>query len=78
MTLQTFITLLVIGSLTGLIVTLVGKNKKTGLAVNLVVACAGAFLGWFIFTQVSRMAMQVVFAIGGSLLLLWMIRLIKK
>lgn len=78
MNLQTFITLLVVGALTGLVYTLAGKNKKTGLAVNLIIAAAGAFLGWFVFTQVSRMAMMVVFAIGGGLLLLWFVRLIKK
>ncbi|MDF3057390.1 MAG: hypothetical protein K0R17_1605 [Rariglobus sp.] len=78
MNLQTFITLLVVGLLVGLVMTLAGKNKKTGLPVNLVVASAGAFLGWFVFHQISRTAIEVLFAIGGGLLLLWLIGLIKK
>ncbi|CAM2803111.1 hypothetical protein [Rariglobus hedericola] len=77
MNLQTFFTLLVIGVIVGVLSALTGKGK-TALPVALVVSCAGAFLGWFVFTQVSRMAMQVIFAIGGSLLLLWLARLIKK
>lgn len=78
MNLQTFFTLLVVGGLTGLFASLGGKAKKTGLPVNLVVAVAGAFLGWFVFTQVSRMALMVLCAIGGGLLLLWFVRLVKK
>jgi uncharacterized membrane protein YeaQ/YmgE (transglycosylase-associated protein family) len=78
MTLQTFFTLLVIGGLVGLCMTLAGKNKKTGMAVNLVVAAAGAFLGWFVFHQISRTAIEVLFAIGGGLLLLWLVSRLKK
>jgi uncharacterized membrane protein YeaQ/YmgE (transglycosylase-associated protein family) len=78
MTLQTFITLLVVGALTGAVVALTGKGSKTQLPLSLVVAIAGAFLGWFVFTEVSRTAVQVLFAIGGSLVLLWLVRVIKK
>ncbi len=78
MSLQTFVTLLVIGILVGLTVTLTGQNKKAGLPVNLVIGAAGSFLGWFVYHQISRTAIEVLFAIGGSLLLLWLIRLIKK
>lgn len=78
MTLQIFITLLVVGALVGLVATLTGKAAKTQLPLNLVVSIAGAFLGWFVFTEVSRTALQVLFAIGGSLVLLWLVRLIKK
>lgn len=78
MTLQLFLTLLVVGAVTGLVATLSGKAAKTRLSLNLVVSIAGAFLGWFVFTEVSRAALQVLFAIGGSLVLLWLVRLIKK
>ncbi len=78
MNLQTFITLLVVGAIVGLVATLIGKSAKTQLPVNLVVSIAGAFIGWFVFTEVSRTAMQVLFAIGGSLVLLWLVRVIKK
>lgn len=78
MNLQTCLTLLVVGGIVGLVMTLTGHNKKTGLPVNLVVAVAGAFLGWFVYHQVSRTAIEVLFAIGGGLLLLWLVGLIKK
>jgi uncharacterized membrane protein YeaQ/YmgE (transglycosylase-associated protein family) len=78
MTLQTFLTLLVVGSVVGLVSTLTGKAAKTQLPLNLIVAIAGAFLGWFVFNEISRTALQVLFAIGGSLVLLWAVRLIKK
>lgn len=78
MNLQTFLTLLVVGSLVGLISTFAGKSAKTQLPLNLAVAIAGAFVGWFVFTEVSRTALQVLFAIGGSLVLLWLVRVIKK
>lgn len=78
MTLQTCITLLVIGVVVGLVTTLSGRNKKTGLPVALVVAIAGAFLGWFLFHQVRSAAIEVLFAIGGGLLLLWLVSLTKK
>ena len=78
MNLQTFITLLVVGAIVGLVATLTGKSAKTQLPVNLIVSIAGAFLGWFVFTEVSRTALQVLFAIGGSLVLLWLVRVIKK
>lgn len=78
MTLQIFLTLLVVGALTGLVVTVTGKAAKTQLPLNLAVAIAGAFVGWFVFTEVSRTALQVLFAIGGSLVLLWLVRVIKK
>jgi uncharacterized membrane protein YeaQ/YmgE (transglycosylase-associated protein family) len=78
MNLQTFLTVLVIGALVGVVATLSGKNAKSGLVVNLVVAAAGSFLGWLLFGEISRTALQVLFAIGGSLVLLWLIRLIKK
>lgn len=77
MSLQTFVTLLVIGCLVGLFSALVNKGKPA-FPVALAVAVAGTFLGWLVFNQVSRAALQVLFAIGGALLLLWLARLIKK
>jgi uncharacterized membrane protein YeaQ/YmgE (transglycosylase-associated protein family) len=78
MTLQTFITLLVVGALVGLIMTLAGRNKKTGLAVNLVIGAAGTFLGWFVVHQINRTVIEMLLAAGGGLLLLWLIGQIKK
>jgi len=78
MTLQIFFTLLVVGAVVGLVASFAGKSKASGLPVNLVVAIAGAFIGWFVFTEVSRTALMVLFSIGGSLLLLWFVRALKK
>ena len=78
MNLQTCITLIVIGVVVGVVLTLAGKNKKTGLPINLVITVAGAFLGWFVYHQISHTAIEVLFAIGGGLLLLWFVGLLKK
>jgi|GEM_PF-5738502 len=78
MTLQVFVTLLVVGALVGLVMTLAGKSKRTGLAVNLVVGAAGAFLGWFVFHQINRSVIEVLFAVGAAVLLLWLLGLVKK
>ncbi len=78
MNLQLFLTLLVVGASVGLAVTFFGKHPSAGLVVNVVVSAAGAFLGWFVFTAVSRTALLVLFAIGGSLALLAAVRALKK
>lgn len=78
MSLQTALTLVFVGLVVGLVTTLAGKNKRTGLAVNMVIAVAGAFLGWFVYHHINRTAIEVLFAIGGGLFLLWLIGLLKK
>lgn len=78
MTLQLFLTLLVVGAVVGLVASFAGKGKASGLPVNLVLGIAGAFIGWFVFTEVSRTALMVLFSIGGSLSLLWLVRALKK
>lgn len=78
MTLQLFLTLLVVGAIVGLVASFAGKSKASGLPVNLVVSIAGAFIGWFVFTEVSHTALMVLFSIGGSLSLLWLVRALKK
>ncbi len=78
MNLQTVLTLVVVGAIVGLVTTLSGRNKKSGLPVALVVSVAGAFFGWFVFHQVRSAALEVLFAIGGGLLLLWLVGMIKK
>jgi len=75
---QTFFTLLVTGLLTGLAATLAGKSARARPVLNLVVAVIGAFVGWFVLRQISGVAIMVGFAIGGGLLLLWLVRIIKK
>lgn len=78
MTLQTFVTLLVIGGITGLVAALIGKSKRPAVLINLAVAVAGTFLGYFVFNLINRAALQIVFALGGALFLLWLVRLSRK
>jgi len=78
MTFQVFITLLVIGSLVGLVSILTSKGTKATAPIHFIAAILGAFLGWLVFTQLRGAVLQVLFAVGGSALLLWIVRLIKK
>jgi len=78
MNIQIFITLLVVGLLAGLVAAITSKNFKANLTLYLVVSVAGAFLGWFVLRQINFTVIQVGFALGGSLLLLWLVRLIQK
>lgn len=78
MTFQTFLTLLLVGTLVGLVMTLAGKGKRAGLLVNLVVGAAGSFLGWFVYHHINRIVIELLFAIGASILLLRLVGLVKK
>ena len=78
MNLPTFITLLVVGLIVGVVAKLVGKSSKFPLPVNLGASIAGAFLGWWVLRQINPTAIQVGFALGGSLTLLLLLRILKK
>ncbi|HTJ79451.1 MAG TPA: hypothetical protein VL357_10695 [Rariglobus sp.] len=78
MSLQTAISLLVIGLLAGGIATLILKRKGLGLIANLVIGTAGAFLGYFVLRQINGQLIMILFAAGGATLLLWLISLFKK
>ena len=78
MNLPTFITLLVVGVIVGVVATLVGKGPKLSLPVNLGASSAGAFLGWWVLRQINPAAIQVGFALGGSASLLLLLRALKK
>lgn len=77
MSTQTFV-ILVTGLVTGLVATLAGKNAKSQFVLNLAIAVLGAFSGWFVLRQISGVAIMVGFAIGGAVLLLWLVRALKK
>jgi uncharacterized membrane protein YfcA len=78
MNLQNFLMLVGLGVILGFAATLFGKTKKLSLALNLIVATAGVVLGWLLFTQISGAVLQLTFALGGGLALLWLVRLLKK
>lgn len=78
MNIPTFITLLVVGMLVGVSATFLGKGRKPPLPVNLGAAVGGAFLGWWVLRQISPAAIQIGFALGGSLALIALVRALKK
>ncbi len=82
MTLQGFVTFLVIGGLAGWITGLISKGRGFGLAGNLVVGIIGAFLGRFVFGLLGITANafigQLIFAVLGALLFCWLLRFIKR
>ncbi|MFA6288465.1 MAG: hypothetical protein WC661_13865 [Opitutaceae bacterium] len=78
MTLQTVISLLVVGLLVGVIATLIVKHRTIGLVANIGISVIGAFLGYFVLHQISPALSQLIFAAGGGLLLIWLVGLVKK
>jgi hypothetical protein len=78
MNLPTFITLLVVGVIVGVIASLTGKGPKLPLPLNLGASTGGAFLGWWVLRQINPAAIQAGFALGGSVTLLVVLRALKK
>ncbi|MDB6093329.1 MAG: GlsB/YeaQ/YmgE family stress response rane protein [Verrucomicrobia bacterium] len=82
MSLQSFLTFLVLGALAGWISGLICKGKGFGLVGNMIVGIVGAFLGGFVFGLLGISAHnflgQLIFAVLGALLFLWLLRFIKK
>ena len=82
MTLQGFITFLIIGALAGWISGLIAKGRGFGLVGNMIVGIVGAFLGGFCFGLLGISAHnflgQLIFAVLGALVFLWLLRFIRK
>jgi uncharacterized membrane protein YeaQ/YmgE (transglycosylase-associated protein family) len=82
MTLQSLATFLVLGALAGWISGLMTKGQGFGLLGNMIVGIVGAFLGGFCFGLLGIAAHnflgQLIFAVLGALLFLWLLRFIKK
>lgn len=82
MTFQGFVTFLLVGGLAGWITGLVTKGRGFGLGGNIIVGVVGAFLGGFCLGLLGISARsivgQLIFAILGALLFLWLLRFIKK
>jgi len=82
MTLQNFVTFLILGALAGWISGLIAKGRGFGLLGNMIVGIVGAFLGGFGFGLIGISAHsfigQLIFAVIGALLFLWLLRFIKK
>lgn len=82
MTIQSFVVFLIVGALAGWISGLITKGKGFGLLGNMIVGIIGAFLGGFCFNLLGLGAHnffgQLICAVVGSLLVLWLLRFIRK
>jgi uncharacterized membrane protein YeaQ/YmgE (transglycosylase-associated protein family) len=82
MTLQGFLTFLVLGAIAGWLSGLISKGKGFGIAGNMIVGIVGAFLGGFLFGLLGISAHnflgQLIFAVLGALLFLWLLRFVRK
>ena len=82
MTLQSFVIFLILGALAGWISGLISKGEGFGLLGNMIVGIIGAFLGGFCFGLLGLGAHnflgQLICAVVGSLIFLWLLRFIKK
>jgi len=79
---QNFVIFIVLGALAGWISGLLTKGQGFGVLGNIIVGIVGAFLGGFIFGLLGISAHnflgQLIFAVLGALLFLWLLRFIKK
>jgi uncharacterized membrane protein YeaQ/YmgE (transglycosylase-associated protein family) len=82
MTLTNVISFLLVGGLAGWISGLISKGKGFGVIGNIVVGVIGAFLGGFCFGLLGISAHnflgQLVFAVVGALLFVWLLKFIKN
>lgn len=82
MTIQGFLTFLLIGALAGWLSGLIAKGRGFGLAGNIIVGVIGAFLGGFGFGLLGISAHgflgQLIFAVIGALVFAWLLRYIKQ
>jgi len=82
MDLRNFVIFIVLGALAGWISGLLTKGQGFGVLGNIIVGIVGAFLGGFIFGLLGISAHnflgQLIFAVLGALLFLWLLRFIKK
>ena len=78
MTLPTFITMLFVGVIAGVIVFVAGKGPKLPLPLNLGASIVGALIGGWVLGHIHPVAIHAGFALGGSLTLLALLRALKK
>jgi uncharacterized membrane protein YeaQ/YmgE (transglycosylase-associated protein family) len=82
MTLQSLVIFILIGALAGWITGLITKGQGFGALGNIIVGIIGAFVGGFCFRLLGFAAYtvlaQLISAVIGALLFLWLLRFIKK
>ena len=74
----TFITLLGVGVIVGVVEMLVGRGPKLPHPFNLGVSTTRAFFARWVLSQINPAAIQEGFALGGSVTLLLLNRTLKK
>ena len=82
MSLQAFVTILLVGALAGWISGLILKRRGFGPLGNIIVGVAGAFIGRFAFGLLGIVATnivgQLIFAILGALVFVYLLNFIKR
>ncbi len=82
MSIEAFLTLLIVGALAGWISGLIIKRRGFGPVGNVIVGVAGAFLGRFAFGLVgihaSNLVGQLIFAVLGALVFVYLLGFIKR
>lgn len=83
MSLTNIIMFLVVGLVAGWAAGQIWKGKGFGLVGNLIVGVVGAVLGGFLFNLLnisimSELITMLIAAVVGSLLLLWIVSMVKK
>lgn len=81
MSLTNLIIFLLIGLFAGWIANILVKGRSRGILINLIIGVLGAFLGDFIAGLLGfgsgNLLGQIAIAIGGAVLLLFLINIIK-
>ena len=77
-----FIVYIITGLLAGYLSGLIWKGRGFGFIGNLLLGICGAFIGGFLFNlagfRIYGFVAQIISALTGALLLLWLISRIKK
>ncbi len=75
---------LIVGLIAGLLASWIMK-AKTGIFIDLLLGVAGAFVGGFIYSLVTDLSLSggitiwnILVALAGSILIIWIYRLIKR
>ncbi len=73
---------IIVGTLSGYLSGLIWKGRGFGFIMNLLLGICGALIGGFLFSLVGfsihGILAQVISALAGSLLLLWIISRVKR
>jgi uncharacterized membrane protein YeaQ/YmgE (transglycosylase-associated protein family) len=83
---QSIIIFVVVGLVAGYLAGIIWKGAGFGLIGNLIIGVLGAFLGGWLFGHfgigggsfIVALILQIIAALVGALIILWIISLVKK